>query len=69
MAGDRTNFVRCGKGPHGLIGITVKPNVMATWALSLYIFCRIQNDIREMTQHEMSKRILHKEEMVLHMCK
>ena len=56
-------FMRYGKGPRGLIGITLKPNAMKTWALSLHICCRIQKDIREMTQHEMSTRNRHKEEM------
>ena len=58
-----TTFMRYGKGPRGLIGITLKPNAMKTWALSLHICCRIQKDIREMTQHEMSTRNRHKEEM------
>ena len=49
MSGDRTNFMRYGKGPRGLIGIAVNPNAMTTWALSLHICCRIQKDIREMT--------------------
>ena len=49
MPGDRTHFMRYGKGPRGLIGITVKPNAMKTWALSLHICCSIQKDIREMT--------------------
>ena len=26
MSGGRTNFMQCGKGPRGLIGITLKPN-------------------------------------------
>ena len=57
-----TTFMRYGKGPRGLIGITLIPNAMKTWALSLHICCRIQKDIREMTQHEMSTRNGHKEE-------
>ena len=28
------------------IGVTLKPNAMKTWALSLHICCRIQKDIR-----------------------
>ena len=58
-----TTFMRYGKGLRSLIGITLKPNVMKTWALSLHICCRIQKDIREMTQHEMSTRNRHKQEM------
>ena len=45
---DRTDIMRYGKGPRGLIGITVNPNAVKTWALSLHICCRIQKDIREM---------------------
>ena len=49
MSGDRTHVMRYGRGPRGLIGITVKAIAMKTWALSLHICCRMQNDIREMT--------------------
>ena len=69
MSDDRTNFMRYGKGPRGLIGITVKLNAMKTWALTLHICCRMQKDIREMTQHDMLTRNLDKEEMMLRMCK
>ena len=43
--------MRYGKVPRGLIVITVKPNGMKTWALSLHI-CRIQKDIRDTTHHD-----------------
>ena len=62
-----TTFMRYGKCPRGLIGITLKPNAMKTWALSLPICCCIHKDIREMTQHEMSTRNRHKEEIMSRM--
>ena len=62
-----TTFMRYGKCPRGLIGITLKPNAMKTWALSLPICCCIHKDIRVMTQHEMSTRNRHKEEIMSRM--
>ena len=38
---DRTNVMLYGKYPRGLIRITVKPNAMTTWYLSLYICCSV----------------------------
>ena len=32
-----TTFMRYGKGPNGSIGITLKPESLKTWALSLHI--------------------------------
>ena len=59
-----TTYKRRGKGPRGLIGITLKLNAMKIWDLGLHICCRIKKDIREMTYHEMSTRNLHREEMM-----
>ena len=40
-----TTFMRYGHGPGGIIGITLKPETLKTWALSLHICSRLQQDI------------------------
>ena len=40
-----TTFVRYGHGPGGIIGITLKPETLKTWALGLHICSRLEQDI------------------------
>jgi hypothetical protein len=42
-----TTFMRYGPGPGGIIGITLKPETLKTWALGLHICCRLEQDITE----------------------
>ena len=40
-----TTFMRYGHGPGGIIGITLKPETLKTWALGLHICSRLEQDI------------------------
>ena len=40
-----TSFTRYGHGPDGIIGITLKPTTLKTWALGLHICSRLEQDI------------------------
>lgn len=44
-----TTFMRNGKGPRGIIGVTLKPNTLKTWALSLYSCSVLAKYISDMT--------------------
>lgn len=58
-----TTFMRYGKGPRGIIGVTLKPNTLKTWALSLYSCRELAKDISDMTTVEKNDTRQHKEEM------
>ena len=49
--------MRYGHGPGGIIGITLKPETLKTWALSLHICSHLGQDIADLTgnEHEMSQ--------------
>ncbi|KAK3727318.1 hypothetical protein QZH41_005489, partial [Actinostola sp. cb2023] len=42
-----TTFMHYGHGPGGIIGITLKPETLKTWALGLHICCRLKQAIAE----------------------
>ncbi len=60
-----TTFMRYGHGKGGIIGITLKPQTLKTWALSLHACSQIVGDIAHMGDENVSRRSqgLHKEEM------
>jgi len=58
-----TTFMRYGKGPGGIIGNTLKPSTVKTWALSLHICSMLAKDFSDMITGEKSNPNLHKEEM------
>ena len=39
-----TTFMRYGQGPGGIIGITLKPEMLKTWALGLHVCCQLEQD-------------------------
>ena len=49
-----STFFQYGKGPSGIIGITLPPNTLGIWALSLHICSILSKDIHEMTDEESS---------------
>ena len=57
-----TIFMRQGKGPSGIIGVTLKPNSLKTWALSLHICSVLAKDISDMTSDDEHQH-LHKDVM------
>ena len=59
-----TNFMRYGKSPGGLVGVTLKPSTVKRWALSLHTTSRVECDIDEMRHvQETREATTHKEEM------
>ena len=56
-----TTFMKYGKGPGGMIGITLKPKTMKIWALSLHSCSNILNDLENMRSMTEGREI-HKEE-------
>lgn len=60
-----TTFMRYGHGPNGIIGITLKPETLKTWALGLHICSRLEQDILDITRNNNQEKcqITHKEEM------
>ena len=58
-----TTFMRYGKGPGGLIGLTLKPNVVKKWAYSLHAFTQVLQDLENMRKKkEKKEKLVHKEE-------
>lgn len=61
-----TTFMRFGHGLNGIIGITLKPETLKTWALSLHICTQLEEDLLNISQEECqqkAKQHKHKEEM------
>ena len=58
-----TTFMRYGHGPGRIIGITLKRETLKTWALSLHICSRLEQDTKDLASNEqVSKQTQHKEE-------
>ncbi|EDO50031.1 predicted protein [Nematostella vectensis] len=47
-----TTFMRYGHGPGGIIGITLKPETLKTWALGLHICFRLDQDVASIVSNE-----------------
>lgn len=58
-----TTFMRYGKGRNGIIGLTLNPGSLKTWAYSLHICNGIVNDLNEMRDETPATHTSHKEEM------
>ena len=59
-----TTFMRYGKGPGGLIGVTLDQTSVKKWANGLHISTQILNDLEAMRDKGHQKeKIFHKEEM------
>ena len=60
-----STFMRYGKGPQGIIGVTMKPDMVKKWAYSMHICSHILQDLSDMADGHQSDRdgvISHKEE-------
>ena len=58
-----TTFMRYGKGPKGIIGITLKPSAVRRWAFSMHVCCQVANDVATMTESQKTEGVSsHKEE-------
>ena len=50
-----TTFMRYGHGPGGIIGITLKPETLKTWALGLHVCCQLEQDTVNLSCNEQDK--------------
>ena len=58
-----TTFMRYGHSQGGIVGITLKPETLKTWAYSIHICHSILNDLADMRDEKVSEcQITHKEE-------
>ena len=58
-----TTFMKYGKGPGGLIGITLQQGSVKKWAYSLHVLTQILHDLDEMRNARSTKEVtVHKEE-------
>ena len=58
-----TTFMRYGHAPGGIIGITLKPETLKVWALSLYACSRLEADLDNMLENTSEQTAdKHKEE-------
>lgn len=57
--------LRFGKGDSGLVGVTLQPKSLKTWAYSLHSCSFILHDLRTMSEEVVGPRenMVHKEEM------
>ena len=59
-----TTFMHYGHGPGGIIGITLEPETLKTWALGLHICSRLEQDIISLVGKEQDiSQEAHKDEM------
>ena len=60
----KTTFMRYGKGPGGIVGVTLKPEVVKKWANSLHICTQILMGLDDIRERDTNKeKEFHKEEM------
>ena len=58
-----TTFMKVGKSTCGIIGVTLKPKVVQTWALSRHISGQIETDLLSMEEGDIDKiQMFHQEE-------
>ncbi len=57
-----TTFMRFGKGKQGILGITLKPEALKTWALSLHVCGTIASDMASLRDRDDTSQEFHKEE-------
>ena len=58
-----TTFMRYGHGKGGIIGITLQPEILKTWALCLHICSKLESNLSEMIDDDGGDvKNVHKEE-------
>ena len=58
-----TTFMRYGHGKRGIIGVTLKPETLKVWSLSLHICSRLKQDLSSfLYQDNETELTRHKEE-------
>ena len=58
-----TTFMKYGKGPGGIVGVTLQPNVVKKWANRFHITTQILKDLDDMREKARPKsQEFHKEE-------
>ena len=59
-----TTYMRYGHAPGVIVGITLKPETLKVWALSLHACCWLESDLEDMTDEDTESKVVttHKEE-------
>ena len=60
--GIETSFMKFGKGPEGIIGVTTKPQTVKIWAKSLHACNDVLNDLNNLLGKDEVSVLYHKEE-------
>ena len=60
-----STFMKYGKGLHGINGVSLTPETVKVWALSLHTCALLEQDIQEMTDVKSYKepKLFHEEEL------
>lgn len=58
----KTMWMKRGKGPSGIIGVTQNPQTMATWSYSQHAVITLTADLQMMTEEDSTPKLVHKEE-------
>ena len=59
-----TTFMRYGKGPGGIIGVTTKPKTVSIWANSLHSCNEVLKDLDDVRERDSTLKTHHKEELI-----
>ena len=59
---DMFTFMRYGRGPSGIIGITLRPETLKIWALDLHTCSQLASDVASLSDKEHPTLDTHKEE-------
>lgn len=57
-----TTWMKRGKGPSGIIGVTQNPQTVATWSYSQHAVITLTGDLQTMTEEDRTPKLVHKEE-------
>ncbi|KAL8566826.1 hypothetical protein ACOMHN_052224 [Nucella lapillus] len=57
-----TTWMKRGKGPSGIVGVTQNPQTVATWSYSQHAVITLTGDLQTMTEEDRTPKLVHKEE-------
>ena len=64
----KTTYMRYGKGPGGIIGVTTKPRSVQIWSQSLPACSEILKDLDQLGENHPKTKTFHKEESKARNC-
>ena len=57
-----TTYMRYGHGNNGIIGLTMRPEALKTWAMSIHAINSIMSDLNTIYDNEVSSQCYHNED-------